>query len=125
MVQHDYPAASDMSARLTLYRATTFWSRFCGLYALSALSFHEGLYIAPCRAIHTVAMRYTIDVVFLDKNLSELKRVDRLRPYRVATCWHAQAVVELHAGYCQHYPDYLARIRQALLSESVPSVRVG
>lgn len=124
-MQHDYPAASGTPARLTLYRATTFWSRLCGLYALPALSFHEGLYIGPCRAIHTVAMRYPIDVVFLDKNLSELKRMDSLRPYRVATCWHAQAVVELHAGYCQHYPDYLARIRQALLSASGPSVPVG
>ena len=114
-----------MPEQLSLYRATTFWSRLCGLYFLPALSLHQGLYIAPCRAIHSVAMRYPIDVVFLDKNLNELKRVDGLLPYRVVTCWHALAVVELHVGYCQRYPDYLLRIRQALLSVSVTSVSVG
>lgn len=114
----DSRPGSYPSARLRLYRATTFWSRLCGLYRLPVLSCHQGLYIAPCWAIHTVAMRYPIDVVFLDKGLNELKRVDGLLPYRLVICWHAVAAVELPAGYCQRCPDYLGSIRQVLISES-------
>lgn len=103
---------------LRLHRATTFWSRLCGLHCLATLSAHQGLYIAPCRAIHSVAMRYPIDVVFLDAAWNELKRVDGLVPHRVVVCWRATAAVELPAGYCQRVPDYLSRIRQTLLSAS-------
>ena len=106
---------------LRLHRATTVWARLRGLHAYPGLSAHQGLFIAPCRAIHTLCMRYPIDVVFLDGQLNVLKRVDSLMPYRVTMCRNAAGVVELPAGYCLSYPDYPSRIRLVLTDMSAQS----
>lgn len=102
------------SPLLSLHKSITFWTRFGGLLFKPALAPDEGLYLFPCRAVHTVGMSYAIDVVFLDVDLNEIKRIDRLRPYRFVVCRKAQSVVELQAGYCQRNHDYLCRIRHAL-----------
>lgn len=99
---------------LTLQACTTFWSRLCGLHGCSPLSEHHGLYMAPCSAIHTFGLPVPIDVVFLDRQLNELKRVDSVKPNRVVGCWGAKGVVELPAGYCQRHTDYLSQIRSAV-----------
>ncbi len=70
--------------------------------------------MSPCKAIHTLGLPAPIDVVFLDKQLNELKRVDSVRPNRVIGCWGAKAVIELPAGYCQRHTDYLHLIRHAV-----------
>ena len=104
-------------SQLVLRTSTTFWSRLRGLYGLTPLSDHEGMLISPCRAIHTLGMRCKIDVVFVDSHLRELKRLDSLCKNRFSACRAATAVIELPAGYCRRYPDYLSRIRHALTRE--------
>ena len=49
--------------------AQTHWSRLRGLLGASADDFRNGcgLWIRPCRGVHTLAMRYPIDVVYLDR----------------------------------------------------------
>ena len=46
--------------------AGTFLSRFVGLLGTAAIGEGEGLWIVPCRSVHTLGMRYPIDVAFLD-----------------------------------------------------------
>lgn len=99
---------------LRLHRAESFLARLLGLHRFGRLSWHTGLYIAPCRAIHTFGLRYAIDVVFLDGNDRVIRKVDALAPGRWAVCAAAVSVVELPAGYCAFYPDYENGIRQAL-----------
>src|SRR5690606_30248463 len=99
---------------LTLYKATDFWSRLRGLHAVPALSQGTGLYLSPCRAIHTFGLPYPIDVVFLNDALQELRRVDAIQPNRVAFCWGAASVVELPGGFCASFPGYAAEIHKAL-----------
>ena len=50
--------------------ADTHWSRFCGLMGTDAASFPagEGLWIVPCHGVHTFAMRFPIDVLYLDSD---------------------------------------------------------
>ena len=57
-----------------------------------------GLLLAPCRAVHTLGMTFPIDLVFLSRLGRVVKVVRCLRPWRVALCLRAVAVVELRAG---------------------------
>lgn len=100
--------------QLVLRKSTTFWSRLRGLHGLTPLPEHHGMFISPCKAIHTLGMRGCIDVVFVDAHLQVVKRIDSMCANRGAGCWAARSVIELPPGYCQRYPDYLRRIRHAL-----------
>ncbi|HTH06940.1 MAG TPA: DUF192 domain-containing protein [Ilumatobacteraceae bacterium] len=59
----------------------------------------EGAFvIAPCRWVHTVGMRFAIDVAYLDATGVVLKTV-RMKPNRLgAPLLHARTVVEAEAG---------------------------
>jgi uncharacterized membrane protein (UPF0127 family) len=46
-------------------------------------------------------MRFAIDAVFLDREGNVLRVVERLRPWRMAGCLGATAVIELPAGECE------------------------
>ena len=54
--------------------------------------------IAPTSAIHTFAMRFAIDVMFVSKDGRVLKVRRDVKPRRIAAAWRAFAVVELPAG---------------------------
>ncbi len=62
------------------------------------LSQGEGLWIAPCEAIHTIGMRFPIDVLFLSRTRKVLKVKERMPPGRIAVCLWAHSVLELPAG---------------------------
>jgi uncharacterized protein len=83
---------------LRLYHAHTFAQRLGGLLVRERLREREALVLAPCASVHTCFMRYSIDVVFVDKTGCVLKLVEQLAPWRAALCWRAHAVLELAAG---------------------------
>jgi uncharacterized protein len=78
--------------------ATTPLARARGLLGRKELPPGEGLLIRPSFSIHTLFMRFPIDVVFLDKSGSVVDVVGRLKPWRAATRVRARAVLELAAG---------------------------
>ncbi len=106
------------AAGLALYAACGFWARLRGLHAWQSLAWGNGLYLSPCRGVHTFGLAYAIDVVFLNAAFEEVKRVQGLKPNRVAFSWKAMSVVELPAGYCAARPDYAAQIGWALQPRS-------
>ena len=69
-----------------------------GLLETESLQPGDGLWIAPCEAVHTLGMKWSIDVLFLDKQHRVCKVVKELYPWRVAVCWTADSVLELPAG---------------------------
>jgi uncharacterized membrane protein (UPF0127 family) len=83
-------------ARCTI--AATPLARARGLLGRNELPPGEGLLIRPGFSIHTLFMRFPIDVVFLDRSGSVVDVVGRLRPWRAATRLRARAVLELAAG---------------------------
>lgn len=83
---------------LKIHRAESFKSRLLGLLCFTPLTADEALYLAPCSSVHTVFMRYSIDVAFVDRQGRVLKLVCDLKPFRAAGCWAAHGVVELAAG---------------------------
>jgi hypothetical protein len=80
-------------------RAENFISRGLGLLPRATVEEDEGIWIDGCSAIHTVGMRATIDLFFLDREGRILKIVNRARPNRlVISCARSVAVVELGHG---------------------------
>lgn len=83
--------------------------RMRGLLWRPPLREGEGMYIDRCNAIHTVGMRYAIDVAFLDASGAVVRVVEALAPMRMALCWGARATVELAAGECERLRIRLSR----------------
>lgn len=69
-----------------------------GLLGRAALQSGEGLWIAPCEAVHCFFMKFTIDVLFLDKSLRVVKVRPSLKPWRIAASLRAHSVLELPEG---------------------------
>jgi uncharacterized protein len=69
-----------------------------GLLGRSALSEGAALVIAPCCSVHTIGMRFAIDVVFVGSRGHVRKIVRALEPWRMAGALFASAVIELPAG---------------------------
>ncbi|MEZ2299505.1 DUF192 domain-containing protein [Variovorax sp. RCC_210] len=74
------------------------WDRTRGLLGRPRISGSEGLLITRCSSVHTVGMRYAIDVVFLDRHGCVARVVEGLNPMRMAICLGAASVLELAAG---------------------------
>ncbi len=73
--------------------------RMVGLLGRSGLSEGEGLWIRPSSGVHTVGMRFPIDVVGLDKDQRVIKLWNSLRPYRMTSVSLAlRSVIELPSG---------------------------
>lgn len=78
--------------------ADTHWSRFLGLLATSPDDFGNGrgLWIRPCRGVHTLAMRFPIDVLYLDRTGKVVHLEHNLRPWRFSPIrMRAASVLEL------------------------------
>lgn len=69
-----------------------------GLLGRDAMIEGSAMIIAPCQAIHTFGMRFTIDVIFANKNGTVVKCCPAVRPGRLAGSLSAFAVIELPAG---------------------------
>jgi uncharacterized protein len=81
--------------------ARTHWSRFRGLMATDAARFShgQGLWINPSRGIHTFAMRFPIDAVYLDRDRVIIHIEQDLKPWRMAAVRiNAASVLELPTG---------------------------
>jgi uncharacterized membrane protein (UPF0127 family) len=73
-------------------------ARLRGLLGRDALAEGEGILLRPAGSVHTALMRFPIDVVFLDRDLTVLDVVPSLAPWRASGRRGAKAVVELGAG---------------------------
>ena len=82
----------------TLLTAFDSASRRKGLLDHSSLADGSAMIIAPTSAIHTFAMRFAIDVIFVSKDGRVLKVRPHVKPRRIAAAWRAFAVVELPSG---------------------------
>ena len=107
-------ASMSPQRALTLRIADSFWLRLRGLYGVKALAENEGLLILPCRAIHTLFLKQSIDVIFLDAHGNVCRCLPCLAPNRLVWERKATMVVELPAGYCRRYPDFAKRVHAAL-----------
>jgi uncharacterized membrane protein (UPF0127 family) len=84
--------ASEIEVALT--RA----ARNRGLLDRTGLDPATALVLAPCFMIHTAAMRFAIDVIFVHRSGRVVRIVRDLRPWKIAASLAAYATIELAAG---------------------------
>jgi uncharacterized membrane protein (UPF0127 family) len=78
--------------------ADSHWARLKGLLGTSSSEFYpgKGLWIVPCHGVHTIAMRYPIDVAYLDSDHVIVHIEENVRPWRMTPILvEADSVLEL------------------------------
>jgi len=81
--------------------AESHWSRFRGLMCTDSGSFLKGcgMWLVPSRGVHSFAMRFPIDVLYLNREKTVVHLEQNLRPWRVAPVrLNAASVLELPAN---------------------------
>ena len=99
-----------LPAGLTLLVAGDRRSRRRGLAHLDADGLPAGWALAfeRCRSVHTIGMRFALDLVWLDAD-GAVVRLDRaVGPRRMRTCLAARGVVETAAGEGERFAAALA-----------------
>jgi uncharacterized membrane protein (UPF0127 family) len=73
-------------------------TRRTGLLKHSSLEPGQGLWIVPCESVHSFWMKFTIDVLYLDRAKKVRKIYPNMKPWRASICLPAHSVLELPAG---------------------------
>ena len=95
MIHGSLTRTNDNCVIPNVSRTSNFLERMRGLLGSSPLTENEGLLITPCSSVHTIGMRYPIDLVFLDNRLTIVKTVSALKPWRMAVSNASSMVLEL------------------------------
>lgn len=85
-----------------VFKAANAWERARGLLARKQLSNSQGFWLEPCPSVHTLGMRYSLDIIFLDKYGCVKKVVSNLHSFRFASCYGATSTLELVAGQAEN-----------------------
>jgi uncharacterized membrane protein (UPF0127 family) len=80
-------------------KADNFFTRLVGLLKRTQLAPEEALWLTPSKGIHTIGMKFPIDVIFLDKNCHVLGLTSGMAPYRISGVhMRGYSVIELPNG---------------------------
>ena len=69
-----------------------------GLLGREGLAPGGGMWIVPCEAVHTFWMRFSLDLVYLDRKKQVRKLSSEVPPWRLSGCLLAHSVLELPPG---------------------------
>ncbi len=76
--------------------ANTFFSRLVGLLNRNSLKKSEALILTPSNSIHSLFMRFTIDVIFLDKTGKVTALLPSFKPFRLSPIYfNSRSTIEL------------------------------
>ena len=81
--------------------ANSYWPRLVGLLGKgpSWAQTSRALWIIPCHGVHTLGMRFAIDVVFLDRGRTVVYVCENLHPWRISrVITGSRSVLELPTG---------------------------
>jgi uncharacterized membrane protein (UPF0127 family) len=88
----------DRQRPLKLIACRSPCGRLKGLMGRIQLHPDAGIWLSSCRAIHTLGMRMSIDVAFIDEAGRVVRVCRDLSPGRMAYCLDATSVVEIGTG---------------------------
>lgn len=77
---------------ILVYQAQGFWARFYGWHAFNKPQ--QLLYFPCCKAVHGLALKYPLWVLFVDKQGRAIGSWRSLKPNRFLYCWRAYGVLE-------------------------------
>ncbi len=80
-------------------KADSFLTRLVGLLKRTNLGPEEALWLMPSKGIHTIGMKFPIDVLYVDKNYKVIRADPNMIPYRLGPFVSQSAyVVEMPVG---------------------------
>jgi hypothetical protein len=97
MICRNLTKGNLVASQLSL--ATTPETRRQGLLGRSSLAADEGMLIDSCGWVHTVGMKFPIDIVFLDRRAQVVRILRSVAPGQTpGPCLTARSTLELAAG---------------------------
>jgi uncharacterized protein len=76
-----------------------FWAKGIGAIARKEIPEGKGLWLPDVASIHTMFVRFPLDILFLDANLTLLRACPNVRPWSpLIRCRHARHTIELRCG---------------------------
>ena len=88
----------ELPGGIRLAIAATPRSRLVGLMGLGVVDRSDALLLPRCRSVHTVGMRFAVDLIWLDGAGRVVHSEPAVRAGRLRACRRARAVVEAPAG---------------------------
>jgi uncharacterized membrane protein (UPF0127 family) len=71
-----------------------------GLLGRQDLPDGHAIVIAPSQGVHTIGMRFPIDIIGVRRDGQVVKLRERVGAWRIMVAWSAFAIIELRAGAC-------------------------
>lgn len=78
--------------------ANTFASRFLGWMGKRYAAGSEAIIFYRTSSLHTFFMRFSIDVIYLDRDMRVMRVVEMIKPWRVTYCRGAACAIECAGG---------------------------
>jgi len=92
-------------------RAESWWAKGWGVLGRRRLPVGEGLWLPGVASIHTLGVRFSLDLLFLGRDFTCVKQVQKLPP----GCWNA----------CGAWAHHTLELGAGTLVERVPSAQIG
>jgi len=103
----------------TVRKADNFLTRLVGLLRRQSLGPEEALWLIPSKGVHTIGMKFPIDVIFLDRTNKVIATVQDLAPRRISRLYlGAHSVLELPRGVVHKSSTVVGDQLEILLAES-------
>ncbi len=94
-----YNNTRDCIVASQVENAFTFFARFKGLMLRASLPEGQALSLAPCPSVHMFFMRFSLDVIFADKDYRVVGIEENLRPWKISKTYrNAHFAIELPTG---------------------------
>ena len=97
----DYEITNTRTGQVIAARAlmaSAPWTRMKGLLGKKSLPADEAIILKPASSIHTLFMRFALDIIYLDREERIVKLVPNLVPYRFSSAKGAHSTIEMASG---------------------------
>lgn len=84
--------------QLDVMQTQSLIERLCGLLVLDNLVQGQVLWLEPCNSIHTIGMKYPLDLIYLDRYNMVCRLSENVKSWRMRFCLKAKVTMELAAG---------------------------
>ena len=95
------------SPQMRLVLAISIFARARGLLGTNANWGDAGrvLVLAPCKSVHTIGMRYALDIAFVNRRGTVLRSERNVKPGRLLSCRKAALVLERPYNRATPWPE--------------------
>lgn len=91
-------ASTDTVIAAQVELADSMWKRGRGLLGRVSLATDEGMRFEPASSLHMMFMRFSIDVIYVDRDERVVKLVGNFKPWRFSWARGARTAYELAMG---------------------------